>query len=81
MEEKTELGVCNQESSLGIYFFSSFLYYIFFIYISNAIPFPGFPPEKHLTHPLSSFFYEGVPLTNHSPTPISQKWHLPTLGH
>jgi hypothetical protein len=42
--------------------FSSFLLDIFFIYISNVIPFPGFPsPRNPLSHTPSTCFYEGVP--------------------
>jgi hypothetical protein len=36
---------------------------LFFIYISNVIPFPGFPP--FLKHPSSPYFYEGVPSPTH----------------
>jgi hypothetical protein len=45
---------------------------IFFIYISNVIPFPGSPPSLRnpLSHPPSSCFYEGVPsLTYPLPPP------------
>ena len=37
-------------------FFKKFLLDIFFIYISNAIPFPGFPSENPLSHPLFYLF-------------------------
>jgi hypothetical protein len=40
------------------YFFSFILLDIFFIYISNVTPFPGFPSGNLLSHPC---FYEGVP--------------------
>ena len=46
---------------------SPFLLDIFFICISNAIPFPGFP-------------YQNPQLTNR-PSPTSLSWHSPTLGH
>ena len=39
------------------------LLHIFFIYISNVIPFPAFPSENPLSHPLC--FYEGVPPPTH----------------
>jgi hypothetical protein len=48
-----------------------FLLDIFFIYISNFIPFPGFPSES--PHPL--------PLLTNPPSPASLPWHSPTLGH
>jgi hypothetical protein len=38
-----------------------FLLDIFFLYISNVIPFPGFPSENSLPHPRSPCFYEGAP--------------------
>ena len=53
---------------------------IFFIYISNVIPFPRSPSENPLSNPPSPCFYKGVPST-HSPTPASLSWHSPTLGH
>ena len=47
----------------------SFLLDIFFIYISNGIPFPGFPSENPLSPPVSSahqhtllFLVLGIPL-------------------
>ena len=45
--------------------------FIFFINISNVIPFPGFPSRKPLSHPPSPCFYEGAPPPIHSspPTP------------
>jgi hypothetical protein len=39
----------------------SFLFDIVFIYISNIIPFPGFPSITHLSDPPSTCFYEGTP--------------------
>jgi hypothetical protein len=39
------------------FFFSSFFFFlldIFFIYISNFIPFPGFPCQKKKNYPISS---------------------------
>ena len=54
--------------SLSFFFF--FLLDIFFIYISNIIPFPGFSFENHLSHPPSPCFYEGVsPLFHPLPLP------------
>jgi hypothetical protein len=49
-----------------------FLIHIFFIYLSNVIPFPGFPCKILLSHPL--------PLLPNPPTHASLFWH-PTLGH
>jgi hypothetical protein len=46
---------------------------IFFIYISNVIPFPGFPSENLLSPPTS-------PLLTNPPTPASTPWHSPTQG-
>jgi hypothetical protein len=52
---------------------------IFFIYISNVIPFPGFSPEIPILSPTLFFpyFYEGAS----PPSPTSPPWHSPTLGH
>jgi hypothetical protein len=47
---------------------------IFFIYISNVIPFPGFPSEKHPAPPPH-------PLLTNPPTPAFWPWHFPLLGH
>ena len=43
------MGTINQ------LFLIFFLLDIFFIYISNVIPFPGFPSKKPLSHPLSPY--------------------------
>jgi hypothetical protein len=44
--------------SAFFFLFWNFLLDIFFIYISNVIPFPGFPPENYLsTTPLQPFFF------------------------
>jgi hypothetical protein len=43
-------------------FFSIRLFY--FIYISNVIPFPGFPPASPLSYPPLPCFYEGAPPPN-----------------
>jgi hypothetical protein len=48
---------------------------IFFIYISNVIPFSHFPLKIALSHP-SSF-----PLLTNPLIPTSLSWHYPTLGH
>jgi hypothetical protein len=39
---------------------------IYFIYISNVVPFPGFPPPLPTTNP---------------PMPASWPWHFPIMGH
>ena len=53
--------------------FLNFLLHIFFIYISNAIPFPSFHSENPLTLP--------PPLLPNPPTSASWPWHSPVLGH
>jgi hypothetical protein len=53
-----------------------FLLYIFLIYSSNILPFPGFPSENH--PPPMSFPF---PLLTNPPTPASWPWHSCTLGH
>jgi hypothetical protein len=62
------------------FFFSIFLKFILldilFIYISNVIPFPGFPCKN----PLSPS-PQPLPLLTNLPTPTSWSWHSPTLGH
>ena len=42
---------------------------ILFIYISNVIPFPGFPSGSSLFPPSSPCFYEGAPPPTHSLLP------------
>ena len=50
-----------QSQCITSYFFRNILD-IFFIYISNVIPFPvSLHPGNPLSHPPSSCFYEGVP--------------------
>ena len=51
----------------------AFLLDIFFIYISNVIPFPSFPSEN----PLPSY----LPLFPNPPTPTSWPLLSPILGH
>jgi hypothetical protein len=50
-----------------------FLLDIFFIYISNVIPFPSLPSRNPPSPPHS--------LLPNPPTPASWPWHSPTLGH
>jgi hypothetical protein len=61
-----------------IFFFFFYLLDIFFIYISNVVPFPGSPllakPPIPLPPPPASV--RVLP-----PTPASLPWHSPTLGH
>jgi hypothetical protein len=52
---------------------SIFLLDIFFIYISNITPFPGFPSENPIPFTL--------PMLTNQPTPSSWPWHSPILGH
>jgi hypothetical protein len=61
-------------------FLFMFLLDIFFIYISNVIPFIIPAHRTPLSHPTSSFFYEGVPPT-HPTTPATPPLHSPTLCH
>jgi hypothetical protein len=55
----------------------SFLFYflldIFFIYVSNAIPFPSFLSESSL--------YPPTALLSKPHNPTSWPWHSPILGH
>ena len=54
--------------------FKNILLDIFFIYISNIIPFPHFPfKSTPVPFPL--------PLLTNPPTPASLSWHSPTLWH
>jgi hypothetical protein len=55
---------------------SMFLLDIFFIYISNIIPFPGFPSENPLTLPPPSI----SPAVNNPQTPASWPWYFPYTG-
>jgi hypothetical protein len=55
------------------YFLTYILLDIFFIYISNVIPFPSFPSENHPSPPPPS-----APQPTHS---HSWPWHSPILGH
>jgi hypothetical protein len=48
-----------------------------FIYISNVIPFPGFPFRNPLSHPPSYCLYEGAP----PPIPTFSLWHSFSMGH
>jgi hypothetical protein len=54
-------------------FFFFFLLDIFFIYISNAIPFPSFLSKSPL--------YSPPTLLHNPPTPASWPWHSPVLEH
>ena len=55
---------------------TEFFFGIFFIYISNVIPFPGLPSRNPLSNPPSPCLS-----TTHPPTPTFPPWHSPTLGH
>jgi hypothetical protein len=60
------------------YYYYYYYYYIFFIYISNVIPFPGFPSKTHPPHQPSPL----PPSPAHQPTHSHfWPWHSPTLGH
>jgi hypothetical protein len=54
---------------------------IFFICISNVIPFPGFPSGNPLFYLPTPCFCEGSPSPPPVSTPASPPWHSPTLGH
>jgi hypothetical protein len=61
-------GFSSSASVLFFLFFSD----ISFIYISNVIPFPGFPSAISLSHNISSCFYDSAhppthPLPPHQP--------------
>jgi hypothetical protein len=56
-----------------LFVFFNFLLDVFFIYISNAIPFPSFLSESPL--------YPPPTLLPNPPTPASWPWHSPVLGH
>jgi hypothetical protein len=45
-------SVIVSEFGVRTCFFENIFYYIFFIYISNAMPFPGFPPRTPYSLPL-----------------------------
>ena len=52
--------------------------YIYFIYISNVTPFPGFPTRN--PHPMPRT-PASIMLFLHPHTPDSLSWHSSTLGH
>jgi Flp pilus assembly protein TadB len=51
---------------------------IFFIHISNVVPFPCLPSGKSLSPLHPPAFVKVLP---HSPTPSFLLWYSPTLGH
>ena len=65
--------IYTMECYSALFYFSVFLLDIFYIYISNIIPFPGIPSENPIPHP--------SPLLTNPGTPSSLSWHSPTLGH
>jgi hypothetical protein len=65
------LGFAVLALSLSLSLF--FLLDIYFIYISNVIPFPGSPSESPIPYPL--------PLLTNPPIPDSLPCHSPTLVH
>jgi hypothetical protein len=67
-----EQGETGQDKGHNLFLF--FLIGIFFIYISNVIPFPVSPPKNTLPYPAG-------PLLTNPPTPASWPWHSPTLGN
>jgi hypothetical protein len=67
--------ICSLSFYYGIdlYHFLFLLLDIYYIYISNAIPFPRFLSESPLYTPLA--------LLPYPPTPASWPWNSPVLGH
>jgi hypothetical protein len=64
--------------SIVVFYFTFYLIFIyfldiFFIYISNVIPFPSFPNKNHLSRP--------PPRHLCSPTSHSWSWYSPIQGH
>jgi hypothetical protein len=61
--------ICQHISLCHLFFFLflDILLNILFIYISNIIPFPGFPSANTLFHPLSPCFYEDAPAPTNPP--------------
>jgi hypothetical protein len=55
-----------------------FLLDIFFIYVSNVIPFFGPPPENPYPFPSPPATMRVFP---HPPILASLPWHSPTIGH
>ena len=70
-----QVSLRREQTFWSLHFFFSFLFVldIFFIYISNVIPFPCFPSENPLSSP--SF------LCSPTHTPASWSWHSPILVH
>jgi hypothetical protein len=68
---KMHKQVLQRTEESGFYFI--FLFYNFFICISNVIPFPSFPSENPLSHPSSPCFYDGA-------SPPTQPLLLPRLN-
>jgi hypothetical protein len=48
MQEEAKAGRLSE----FLFFYQIFLLDIFFIYISNATPFPGFPPLREIPYPI-----------------------------
>jgi hypothetical protein len=71
----------NGSPFLSFFLSFFFLFDVLFIYISNVIPFPGFPSGNSLFHPLFHCFYEDGPLPTHPLIPASPPCYYPTLGH
>jgi hypothetical protein len=71
----------NQDFQKTILMLSHFIGYFIYLHF-KFYPLSLSPPtEIPYSHPPSSFFYEGVPLPTHPPTPTSLPSHFPTLGH
>jgi hypothetical protein len=63
-------SLTSEDRKTILFFFFFLLLDIFFIYISNVIPFQiSLPPGNTLSHPPSPCFYEGVPPPTHQLPP------------
>jgi hypothetical protein len=68
-ENKKQKNKKTKKKRRVILFFFNFSLVTLFVYISNVIPIPSFPPS-----PVSM-------RCSHPPTPTSPPWHYPSLWH
>ena len=69
---KVRTGLERRDKETGLPFVCLFLLDIFFIYLSNGVPFPSFPSKNPLSPPLPA---------PQPTTPVSWPWHPLVLGH